>query len=293
MGTNRFGEIGKLSQIAGPNVGVLTNIGPAHLEFLDNLRGVYKEKMELIKRLSPPGIAFLNRSDIILGRLSRVSSRFFFFYGINRECDLRATEIDYKSSSISFVLNGNHIMEVKHSALHNVSNALAAIGCGLLFGLDISEIKEKIETFDPPDMRLKEIKLKKCMVFDDSYNSNPQSLKHAIDVLCRQETSGRRILVMGDMLELGNKSEEFHSYFGRYVSNKQVDILVTMGHFSKGTAESAKKSGMSDMAVFHFDDCPAVLEFLLSKIKEGDTLLIKGSRSMQMERIVVSLKEMK
>ncbi len=291
MGTNRFGEIRKLSQISGPNVGVITNIGPAHLEFLDSLRGVYKEKIELIKHLCAPGIAFLNRADVILGKLSRIKSKPIFFYGINRECDLKATEINYKPSSISFALNGNHIMEVKHSALHNVSNALAAIGCGLLFGLDLSELKEKIETFDSPDMRLKEIKLKKFTVLDDSYNSNPQSLKHAIDVLCRKETSGRRILVMGDMLELGKKSGEFHSYFGRYVSKKPVDILVTMGHFSKGTHESAKKCGMSDVAVFHFDDCAAVLEFLLAQVKDGDILLIKGSRSMQMERIVASLRE--
>ena len=291
MGTNRFGEIRALAKISGPNVGVLTNIGPSHLEFLDNLRGVYKEKIELVKHLCHPGIAFLNRADVILGKLSRIRSKSIFFYGINRECDLIATDINYKPSSISFVLNGNHVMELKHSALHNVSNALAAIGCGLLFGLDISEIKEKIESFDSPDMRLKEIKLKKCTVLDDSYNSNPQSLKHAIDVLCRNATIGRRILVMGDMMELGKKSEEFHSYFGRYISKKSVDILVTIGHFSKGTHESAKKSGMSDSAVFHFDDCAAVLEFLLAQVKDGDMLLIKGSRSMQMERIVAFLKE--
>ncbi len=293
MGTNRVGEIRQLAQIAEPNVGVITNIGPAHLEFLESLKGVYKEKIELIRHLAHPGIAFLNKADIILSKLSRIKSKALFFYGINRESDLTATEISYKPSGISFVLNGDHSIEIRHCALHNVSNALCAIGCGLLFGMDIPKIKERIEAFDSPDMRLKEIRLKTCVVFDDSYNSNPQSLKHAIDVLCRQVSSGvgRRILVMGDMLELGKKSEDFHIYFGRYVSKKPVDILVTMGPHSKTTAETAKKSGMNEQCVFHFNDCPAVVEFLCAHIKDGDILLVKGSRSMQMERIVASLKE--
>lgn len=291
MGTNRAGEIKRLTQIAEPNVGVITNIGPAHLEFLKSVKGVYKEKIDLIKHLKLPAVAFLNKADVILTKLSRIKSQPLFFFGINRECDMRATDIVYKARSTSFVLNGHHAFEVKHCALHNVSNALAAIGCGLLFGLDLLEIKAKIETFDSPDMRLKEIQLKKCVVFDDSYNSNPQSLKHAIDVLCRQATQSRRILVMGDMLELGEKSEEFHVYFGRYVSKKSVDILITMGTHSKSTAESAKKSGMHEHCVFHFSDCVAVLEFLLQQIKEGDVVLIKGSRFMQMEKIVTALKE--
>ncbi len=291
MGTNRVGEIKQLTQVALPNVGIITNIGPAHLEFLENLRGVYKEKINLVKLLAPPGIAILNKSDIILEKLSRVKRSPIFFFGINRECDFNATEITYKAQGISFLFNGIHEVEIKHCALHNVSNALAAIGCSLMFGLDFSVIAERVKTFDSPDMRLKEIQLKNYCIFDDSYNSNPQSLKQAIDVLCRQTAAGRRVLVMGDMLELGKKSEEFHTYFGRYVSRKPIDLLVTMGPYSKGTAESAKKSGMNATCVVHFDNCPAVLEFLKNAIKDGDVLLVKGSRSMQMEKIVAFLKD--
>lgn len=291
MGTNRMGEIKQLAHIACPSVGVITNIGPAHLEFLKDLKGVYKEKVELLRNLSHPGIAFLNKADLILGKLSRIRSRSFFFFGINKECDLRATEITYKANGISFLLNGVHLFEVRHCALHAVANALSAIGCGFLFGLDANIIKERIASFDSPDMRLKEVRLKRCIIFDDTYNSNPQSLKQAIDVLCRQETQGRRILVMGDMLELGEKSEEFHVYFGRYVSKKAIDILVTMGKFSRSTAESAKGSGMNAATVHHFDDTHAVVEFLHVCVKEGDVLLVKGSRSMRMERIVSFLKE--
>jgi UDP-N-acetylmuramoyl-tripeptide--D-alanyl-D-alanine ligase len=291
MGTNRMGEIKQLTQIACPNIGVITNIGPSHLEFLKDLKGVYKEKVELLRNLSIPGIAFLNKADVILGKLIRIRSRSFFFFGINKECDLRATEITYKTNGISFLLNGVHPFEIRHCALHSVANSLSAIGCGFLFGLDANVIKEQIASFDSPDMRLKEVHLKKCIIFDDTYNSNPQSLKQAIDVLCRQETKGRRILVMGDMLELGEKSEEFHIYFGRYVSKKSVDILVTMGKYSKSTAESARNSGMNTATVHHFDDSHAVLEFLHASIKDGDVLLVKGSRSMRMERIVSFLKE--
>ncbi|HAJ56932.1 MAG TPA: UDP-N-acetylmuramoyl-tripeptide--D-alanyl-D-alanine ligase [Candidatus Omnitrophica bacterium] len=291
MGTNRSGEIGQLARIAEPNFGVITNIGPAHLEHLGDLKGVYKEKIELIKHLLAPGIALLNKGDIYLGKLSRIRSKPFFFSCINNDCDFRATEITYKHNSVTFLFNGVHQVEVKHCALHNVTNALSAIACGLFFGMDINVIRDRIGTFDSPDMRLKEIKLKQCVVFDDSYNSNPQSLKHAIDVLCRQTLGSRRILVMGDMLELGKKSEEFHAYFGNYISKKSVDILITMGDFSKAASESARKSGMNAACVFHFQDCAAVLDFLHSCIKEGDVLLVKGSRSMQMEKIVAALME--
>ncbi len=291
MGTNRKGEIDQLTRVARPNVGVITNIGPAHLEFLESLQGVYREKISLLRHLESPAIAILNRSDMILGKLSRIKTRPIFFFGINREAEFMATEIAYKPQSVSFLFNKMHPMEIKHCALHNVSNALAAIACGLVFGIDIAVIKERIQAFDSPDMRLKEIRMNTFTVFDDSYNSNPQSLKQAIDVLCRHPGAGRRILVMGDMLELGKKADDFHTYFGRYVCRKPIDMLVTVGQFSRLTSESARKSGMAEGCVHHFNECPQVLEFIGGQVKQGDVLLIKGSRAMRMERIVAFLKE--
>jgi UDP-N-acetylmuramoyl-tripeptide--D-alanyl-D-alanine ligase len=291
MGTNRVGEILALSQIARPTVGIITNIGPSHLEHLGDLKGVYKEKVALLRNLTGARIALLNKTDIILSKLSRLRTQPVFFFGINRDCEFAASEITYKPQSISFVVNGMHYMEIKHCALHNVLNAMAAVGCGLLFGMDIGTIKERIGSFDAPDMRLKEIRLKEVVVFDDSYNSNPQSLKQAIDVLCRQAAAGRRILVMGDMLELGKKADEFHAYFGRYVSKKSVDVLLTFGVYSRHTADHARRCGMSTDCVAHFDDCAKLLKHLGGLVKEGDILLVKGSRSMQMERVVKFLKE--
>ncbi len=291
MGTNHFGEIKRLAEIAQPTCGIITNIGPAHLEFLKNLKGVYKEKIELLRQLKPPGIALLNKADIILSKLSRIKGQPIFFYGINRECDFKASEIVYDGhNSISFLFNG-HPFKVNHCALHNVSNALAAIACGLIFGLDTDVIRQRLETFDHPEMRLKEVVLKHCVLYDDSYNSNPQSLKQAIDVLCRRNTSGRRILVMGDMLELGVQSEEFHIYFGRYVAKKPIDIFVTLGPFSRLAMDQACKNGMSGSCVYHFDDCVAVAAFLHENVREGDVVLIKGSRSLQMEKIVSLFRE--
>lgn len=291
MGTNRFGEIKRLAEIAEPTFGVITNIGPAHLEFLKNLKGVYQEKIELLRQLKPPGIVLLNKADLILSKLGRIKNQPIFFYGINRECDFRATDIIYDGyNSISFLFN-NHPFKINHCALHNVSNALVAIACGLMFGLDIDVIRRRLEIFDHPEMRLKEIVLKQCIVYDDSYNSNPQSLKQAIDVLCRRTAQGRKILVMGDMLELGAQSEEFHEYFGRYVSKKSIDIFVTLGNFSRLAMEHACKNGMSFSCVRHFDDCSSAAAFLHENIRQGDVLLIKGSRSMQMEKIITLLRE--
>jgi UDP-N-acetylmuramoyl-tripeptide--D-alanyl-D-alanine ligase len=291
MGTNRMGEISRLARIARPNVGVITNIGPAHLEFLENLKGVYREKIALIKHLVPPGIAIVNRSDMILGKLARIKTQPVFCCGINRDAEFMATEITYQPYGISFTYNKTHFFEIKHGALHNVSNALVAIGCGLLFGMEPAVIRERLGIFEALDMRLKEVRCARCVVFDDSYNSNPQSLKHAIDLLCRQTQASRRVLVMGDMMELGAKSEEFHAYFGHYVSKKSVDVLITLGNFSRATAKAACSSGMAETAVHHFDACDTMLEFLGGHLKEGDVLLVKGSRSMRMERVVAYLKE--
>lgn len=291
LGTNHKGEIRHLAEIARPNMGIITNIGPAHLEFLESIKGVYKEKIELIRHLKEPAIALLNKSDISLAALSRIKTRPMFFYGINRDCEFNATEINYSAEGISFLVNNAHAMLIRHYALHNVSNAMAAIGCGLFFGIDISAIREKVRSFDSPEMRLKEIKLKNWIVIDDSYNSNPQSLKQAIDVLCRKQTTGRRILIMGDMMELGTKSQDFHSYFGTYISKKPVDMLVTVGTFAKWTSESARKSGMRAEVIVHCDECAQAIEFISGQVKPGDVFLIKGSRAMKMERIVAFLKE--
>ncbi len=291
MGTNKVGEIGRLAEIAAPNVGVITNIGPAHLEFLGSLQGVYREKIELVRRLAPPGIALMNRCDLILGKLCPIRTKPVFFFGVNREAEFTASEVTYHPRSITFLYNRRQVLEVRHSALHNVSNALAAVGCGVLFSIDIRTIRERLAAFDAPEMRLKELRLKNWTVFDDTYNSNPQSLKQAIDVLCRQEAGGRRILIMGDMLELGPQTNDFHAYFGRYVARKPIDILVTMGGHARHTAETARHSGMSTQAIHHFPGCPEVLDFLVETLRQGDVLLIKGSRSMRMEQIVDHLKK--
>jgi len=290
LGTNKVGEIGRLSRIARPNVGVITNIGPAHLEFLGDLQGVYREKTELIRQLVLPGIAILNRSDILLGKLSRVRRRPVFFFGVNREAEFAASDITYQPQGIAFLYNKTHALTIKHNALHNVSNALAAVGCATVFGIDIRTIRKQLAAFDSPDMRLKEIRLRDWTVFDDSYNSNPQSLKQAIDVLCRQEAGNRRILIMGDMMELGAHTTDFHAYFGRYVARKPIDILVTMGVHARHTSAIARKSGMEAEAVHHCAGCPQVLGLLKRTLRKGDVLLVKGSRSLRMEEIVRYLK---
>lgn len=291
LGTNRFGEIGRLAEIASPNIGVLTNIGPSHLEFLKDLKGVYKEKRELLRHLEPPGIALLNRDDVFLGRHRRTAQRPYFFFGLNSQCDFRATEITHRNSSTEFLFNGRHRMTVKQLALHGVANALAAAACGLIFGLDMRVIRERIRDFEPLAMRLKAHYLKRCVVIDDTYNSNPLSLREAIDTLCRMPAAGRRILVMGDMLELGKKSEEFHACFGRTIAKKPVDLLVTLGRLTRETAACAARAGMGPGRVYHFEERAGVLKFLDDHIRCGDVVLIKGSRSMKMDTIASALRK--
>lgn len=288
MGTNRFGEIRRLSAIAEPGVGVITNIGNSHLEFLKNLNNVKREKAGLIEALGREGIAVLNKDDPMLER-NRGKGRAVYF-GIDRACEFRAARISYEGQSVSFTVNGVRFTTALIGR-HNVYNALAGIAVGSVFGLSHRTMARSLKRFkNPMRDRLNFFPLHGIIILDDTYNSNPLSFRSAVESLSRLKTRGRRVIVSSDMHELGDRSDHFHREAGRVVARHSIDLVVGVGDLSRHLCAGAARSGMPKDRVLHFNDRNDLSAQLESIIKRGDTVLVKGSRKTSMDEIVARLK---
>ncbi|MFA6357660.1 MAG: UDP-N-acetylmuramoyl-tripeptide--D-alanyl-D-alanine ligase [Candidatus Omnitrophota bacterium] len=288
IGTNHFGEVDYLAKIAKPNIGLITNIGSSHLEFLNDLRGVFKEKSSLLDNLAKPAITILNADDKLLKRLITKDNkgRSVFSYGIDEESDFRASAIKFKNCKLEFKVNRKFNFVLSTLGDYNIYNALAAIAVGRIFGLSYLEISARLADFKFPAGRLNFIEFRGFKFIDDTYNSNPLSLKAALTALNAVKCKGRKILIMGDMLELGKQKELLHRQVARSITNT-CDLLVTVGPLAYLTAQAALKSGFSDKNIFSCDNVLEARDLLFNKIfpEVCDLILVKGSRSMKMEGI--------
>jgi len=288
IGTNHFGEVDYLAGIALPNIGVVTNIGPAHLEFLKDLKGVFREKLGLLNNLSRPAIALLNSDDKFLRALinkKRTGPQIFSF-GINEKSDFSASKIRLGHGHLRFKVNGKFDFALSTPGSYNIYNALPAIALGRIFGMDYRKIASRLAAFKFPKGRLNLIKFRGVMFIDDTYNSNPLSLRRSLEALKNIKCKGRRILVMGDMLELGRQKESLHREIAGSITDI-CDLLVTAGDLARLTADSAASLGLKSGNIFRCSCAQEARDLLFNKISPGpdDLVLVKGSRSMKMEEV--------
>lgn len=287
LGTNHCGEIGYLARIAQPNIGVITHIGPAHLEYFKNLEGVFKEKYSLLEHLIAPAISILNSDDKFLHKkIYTGTKRPIFSFGIRHPADFFATDI-HRDKKLEFrIKDSRYKIRLNTLGLGNISNALAAIATARIFGLDYKTIALRLSIFEFPQGRLKMRELKRIRFIDDTYNSNPLSLREALNTLAHLKTKGRKIFVMGDMLELGKGAEAFHYQAGRLAAGV-CDVLISVGNLSQEAAGVARKIGSARLNVFHCQTTRQAADILWKKIlpEPEDIVLVKGSRAMQMERV--------
>lgn len=287
LGTNHCGEIEYLARIAQPNIAVITQIGPAHLEYFKDLEGVFKEKYSLIEHLVCPAISILNSDDKFLHKkIYTGTKRPIFSFGMRRPADFFAKDIR-RDKKLEFGIKGlGYKIRLNTLGLGNISNALAAIAVARIFGLDYKTIALKLSTFEFPQGRLKIRELKRIRFIDDTYNSNPLSVKEALNTLAHLKTKGRKIFVMGDMLELGKKAKAFHSQVGR-LAGGVCDVLIGVGKLSQGAVEAVRMMGLTRLKVFHCQSARQARDILWKKISVQleDIVLVKGSRAMQMEKI--------
>jgi len=288
IGTNHFGEVGYLAGVCLPNIGVITNIGQAHLEHFGNLNGVFKEKYTLIKLLKNPGIAVLNSDDGLLNKQLAIKKKpgLILGLGIDNRADFSASGIKNLSGKLEFLVNKKYRFTLKTLGYYNIYNALAAIAVARVFGMSYDEISRRLQSFDFPQGRLKARKLGNIRFIDDTYNSNPLSLKQALEVLANLKVKGRKIFVMGDMLELGKYRELFHRQAGRQAASV-CDAFITVGGLSRLSAQSARDSGFSARNIFSCEDSRQAREVLFGKLSpdKDDVVLVKGSRRMHMEEV--------
>ncbi len=287
FGTNRFGDIRWLSQITSPTVGLFTNIGESHLEFLKTPSGVFKEKTEMIKYLKPPATLVINRDDLYLKRiLNRKFKEKILTYGIDSPLDFQASGVKITGQAqLQFKVNKRQTFQLKTPAAHNVYNALAAIVCGRLFDLSFQEIQDRITDFNFPKGRQAVHRNDRFVVIDDTYNANPVSVRSALETLKSLDAKGKKIFVCADMLELGSQSKELHAAIGKSVGQSPIDAVFTIGQFARLISQTVKKEN-KDLTADHFDTIEGVHNRLKEYCQTGDVILVKGSRGMRMERTV-------
>lgn len=282
MGASAPGDIRELCQIAEPTYGVLTNIGYAHIEGFRDIGMVRQAKMELLDSV---GTIAVNADDAFLMEgLQSYGGRVVRF-GIDSECDVSASDIDLGVGKSSFALKvGEETgrVEINISGLFNVYNALAAASVAHMLGLGLNEVRRGLGEFNGVPMRVEIKEFHGAMVISDVYNANPASMEEALKELVRLRDK-RAIAVLGDMLELGTYSEAAHRRLGEWMSRFPVDLFIAVGPNMEIAAEEFEKSGKS---VVRAVDAASARQTLIEYAGQGDTVLVKGSRTMRMEMVI-------
>jgi len=294
MGMRGFGEIAYLSRIAAPDIAVITNIGTAHIERLGSMENILKAKMEILEGLRYNGLIVLNGDDELLyGEKEKIKYRTVYF-GTNENADFRAFNIrDAGEAGTYFSIifnNEKYEIYVPVPGRHNVYNALAAFAVGCEVGLSPDDLIEGISRFSPGNMRMNILNKGSIKLINDTYNSNPQSLRAALKVLADISKGRRSIAVLGDMLELGRFSKIYHKSIGKYAAELGIDTVVTIGSSAYSIAEGAIEGGLPKEKVISFDTNKSATAFLNNYLRQGDVVLVKGSRSMKLEEVVEGIK---
>jgi len=295
LGMNHRGEIARLAAIAQPSVGVITNVGTAHIEHLGSREEIALEKGDLIAALAEDATAVLNVDDpLVAAQAARTPARVLRF-GRGEHADVRADDLSAGSDGrYRFTLtapDGQVEVAVAGLGETTVPNALAAAAGALAAGAPLSDIPTGLAAYRPISGRLQPIPLVGGgLLIDDTYNANPQSMEVALRTLARGEVKGKRVAVLGDMGELGGYGDEAHEGAGTLAAKLGVDRLFALGEHASDVVHAARDAGMDAAAVHAARDWEETAEHVAAVVEPGDRILVKGSRAMRMERIVARLK---
>jgi UDP-N-acetylmuramoyl-tripeptide--D-alanyl-D-alanine ligase len=282
MGTNHVGEIDYLSRMTRPTIALITNAAAAHLEGLGDVKSVAEAKGEIFNGLDDAGIAVINADDAHASLWRRqVGGRRCLRFALHHKADVTAEyELSVEASRLRMrTFAGDIDVVLPLPGLHNVANALAATCAVLAAGIGLAQVKDGLSTMAPVAGRLQRRKgIHGAVVYDDTYNANPASARVAIDFL--SQTTGKKLLVLGDMAELGEQHEVLHRDIGDYAREHDIDILFALGPLSGETVQAFGSRGT------HFEDQEALIRAVRDELGEGTTVLVKGSRCMHMERVI-------
>jgi len=291
LGTNRPGEIAYLAELARPTVGVVTNVAAVHTEFLGSLDGVREEKAALVRAVPADGWVALNVDDPRVAGMARDAKAHVVTYGRAATAHVRLVgDVVEDARGLTFTLEAAGAREPATLALagrHNVMNALAAAAVGAALGLTLVEIARGLAVARPVAGRCVWREAGGVRILDDTYNANPASMRAALDTVAARRGAGRLVAVLGDMLELGGIAEEAHREIGRAVVAAGADELVGVGRLALFAVEAAREAGLAEAR--HATTFEDTVAHLLKGLVPGDTVLVKGSRGVRLERVVDAL----
>ncbi len=287
MGMRGLGQIKQLADIARPTIGVVTNVGDAHLELLKTMENIAKAKSELVQAIEINGTVILNADNEYTAKMCKLTKANTLFFGIKHAADIKAFDIKTveggKTEFDVFIENEHAHFVLNMLGIHNVYNCLAAIAVGYACGLTVSEMQKGLADFKPTSMRFEYQKIADFNVINDAYNASPASTKAALENLDKI-AEGRKILVMGDMFELGSREIDGHKEIGIQAAKSHVDTVITRGKLTAYTAQAAKNAGIEK--VYECSSHEEAVKLLKSILQKGDTVLFKGSHGMHMEKII-------
>jgi len=284
MGMSHAGEIRALAKIAQPETGVVTNVAPVHLEFFDSLSGIARAKYELIESLPSNGIAVLNAGDEYVSQFGREFKGKVIMYGTKPTADVRCENVathGAEGSEFDIVTAGGRARaRLPLVGEHNILNALAAVAVGLAHGMTLPQAAGALSTLTPPDKRGQVLQLGNITVINDCYNSNPKALGAMVDALSTMKAK-RRIVVAGEMLELGPSGAELHRAAGQHMAEKKIDVFIGVRGLAQEMVAGASDAGMCAEFVATPEEAG---DWLAREARDGDVILLKASRGVKLEK---------
>ena len=289
-GMNHLGEIARLAHLADPDVGVVTNVAPVHLEGCGSIEGVAHAKGELFHALRNSGIAVANADDARVLAQARLSGRKLLTFGAAQGSDVRVISARHGGAGLRVeleLLGAQRSLELKLIGLHNAYNAAAAAAAGVALGIDADSILRGLGNATTPGRRMRPVRLSNgALLIDDCYNANPASTRAALLTLTQLvQGKGRALAVLGDMLELGATELELHREVGRFAAELGLSLLVCFGKRARSLGEGAQQAGLAAEKIHYTEDAAEAVRIVQSAMRPEDVILVKGSRGMKMERV--------
>jgi len=301
LGSNHPGEIACLTRIAAPDIAVVTNVHPAHLEGFGSLQTIIEEKLSISEGLTPEGVLIINADFDDLVAACRAKGTPFVTFGKSDGADYKVQNIKYEASSSRFTIDGTQI-QLPLAGPGNLENTLAAWALCSQFDMSIDEFAQAVSSLSPVSMRTELLQIGTLTILSDCYNANPASMKNALEILTGLDPIRKRRLVFicGDMAELGTQTERLHTELGTSIAQAKIELLIAVGKFAKITADAAKTADERNldpnrtelMQIKCFEDTLSACNNLHEFIKDYDILLVKGSRTARLETVVEKLKQL-
>ena len=290
LGMSERGQINILTNIAQPNVAVVTNVGVAHIEQLKTRENICAEKMDIQNGLKDDGMLFMNGDNDMLAKYAPELARFpYRFYGFGANCDIRATNVTEENGCTSFLchMDGRcYPVTINTLGRHNVLNALAAIGVGARYGISVETASRQLMHFKGQRQDIRESN--GYTVIDDTYNASPDSMKAALSILDTMKEKNRKVAVLADMLELGDHSPAYHKEVGQYLASTSITHLFAVGNLIDHTIEGVQETN-SDIVIRKFEDYICLTASLKDFLQEGVAVLLKGSNGMKLKEVAKQL----